>query len=244
MRFREINLLSWYCYMAGVVLLLYTVVAGGDRYGLDFYRAFVHAVCEYERDFRGSGCVYGRIQLHLHGTELHCHDPQDARARTDLDAASAVRVGALCDLDHHDPGHAGGRDHDRSGGDRKAGWASASSILRSAAIRSCFSTLFWFYSHPAVYVMLLPGMGVISEVIACFSRKRDLRVQGSGVFVGIDRGVRVFRLGTPYVHHGRFELLGAGIFAADDAGRGAFGDQGLQLELHAGEGFDHVRPRR
>lgn len=35
-----------------------------------------------------------------------------------------------------------------------------------------FQHLFWFYSHPAVYVMILPGMGVISELIACFSRKR------------------------------------------------------------------------
>jgi cytochrome c oxidase subunit 1 len=35
-----------------------------------------------------------------------------------------------------------------------------------------FQHLFWFYSHPAVYVMILPGMGVISEVVACFCRKR------------------------------------------------------------------------
>jgi cytochrome c oxidase subunit I len=35
-----------------------------------------------------------------------------------------------------------------------------------------FEHLFWFYSHPVVYLMLLPGMGAISEVIACFSRKR------------------------------------------------------------------------
>lgn len=35
-----------------------------------------------------------------------------------------------------------------------------------------FQHLFWFYSHPAVYVMILPGMGVISEVISCFCRKR------------------------------------------------------------------------
>jgi cytochrome c oxidase subunit 1 len=32
--------------------------------------------------------------------------------------------------------------------------------------------LFWFYSHPAVYIMILPSMGVISEIIPCFSRKR------------------------------------------------------------------------
>jgi cytochrome c oxidase subunit 1 len=31
--------------------------------------------------------------------------------------------------------------------------------------------LFWFYSHPAVYIFILPGMGVVSEVISCFSRK-------------------------------------------------------------------------
>ncbi|MEX0803564.1 MAG: cytochrome c oxidase subunit I [Candidatus Binatia bacterium] len=35
-----------------------------------------------------------------------------------------------------------------------------------------FQHLFWFYSHPAVYIMILPAMGVISEVITCFSRKR------------------------------------------------------------------------
>jgi cytochrome c oxidase subunit 1 len=35
-----------------------------------------------------------------------------------------------------------------------------------------FQHLFWFYSHPAVYVMILPAMGVVSEIIPCFARKR------------------------------------------------------------------------
>ena len=35
-----------------------------------------------------------------------------------------------------------------------------------------FQHLFWFYSHPAVYIMILPAMGVISELITTFSRKR------------------------------------------------------------------------
>lgn len=34
-----------------------------------------------------------------------------------------------------------------------------------------FQHMFWFYSHPAVYIMILPGMGVISELIPAFSRK-------------------------------------------------------------------------
>ncbi|MHC4380262.1 MAG: cytochrome c oxidase subunit I [Planctomycetota bacterium] len=34
-----------------------------------------------------------------------------------------------------------------------------------------FQHLFWFYSHPAVYVMILPAMGVMSELFATFSRK-------------------------------------------------------------------------
>ena len=34
-----------------------------------------------------------------------------------------------------------------------------------------FQHMFWFYSHPAVYIMILPGFGVVSEVITAFSRK-------------------------------------------------------------------------
>src|SRR4051812_11251383 len=31
--------------------------------------------------------------------------------------------------------------------------------------------LFWFYSHPAVYIMILPAMGMVSDILACFARK-------------------------------------------------------------------------
>jgi cytochrome c oxidase subunit 1 len=35
-----------------------------------------------------------------------------------------------------------------------------------------FQHLFWFYSHPAVYIMILPALGVMSELVANFSRKK------------------------------------------------------------------------
>src|SRR5450756_637953 len=35
-----------------------------------------------------------------------------------------------------------------------------------------FQHLFWFYSHPAVYIMVLPSMGVVSEIVAAFCRKQ------------------------------------------------------------------------
>src|SRR5207248_916678 len=34
-----------------------------------------------------------------------------------------------------------------------------------------FQHLFWFYSHPAVYIMILPAMGAVSELVTCFARK-------------------------------------------------------------------------
>jgi cytochrome c oxidase subunit 1 len=35
-----------------------------------------------------------------------------------------------------------------------------------------FQHLFWFYSHPAVYIMIVPSLGVVSELVACFSKRR------------------------------------------------------------------------
>ena len=50
-----------------------------------------------------------------------------------------------------------------------------------------YQNVFWFYSHPAVYVMVLPAMGVISEVLPVFSRKPLFGyavVAYSGILIG------------------------------------------------------------
>src|SRR5262252_3107715 len=51
-----------------------------------------------------------------------------------------------------------------------------------------FQHLFWFYSHPAVYIMVLPGMGVISELVSTFSRKS---VFGYGIVAGSSLAIAV-----------------------------------------------------
>src|SRR5918995_4261587 len=60
-----------------------------------------------------------------------------------------------------------------------------------------FQHLFWFYSHPAVYIMVLPAMGVVSEIVPCFSRKR---VFGYGAIAFSSVGIAVLSF-TVWGHH-------------------------------------------
>ena len=52
-----------------------------------------------------------------------------------------------------------------------------------------FQHIFWFYSHPAVYIMILPGMGVVTEVLTCFSRRK---VFGYEAMVFAILGIAIF----------------------------------------------------
>lgn len=61
-----------------------------------------------------------------------------------------------------------------------------------------YQNLFWFYSHPAVYVIFMPFFGVVFEIIATFARNRvfNLKVALWGGIGGI-----VVLSGTVWVHH-------------------------------------------
>jgi cytochrome c oxidase subunit 1 len=77
-----------------------------------------------------------------------------------------------------------------------------------------FQHLFWFYSHPAVYIMILPAMGVISETVCAFSRKnpfsyRAIAFSTLGIaFVGFfSWGHHLFAAGQSIFDSGTFGVL-------------------------------------
>jgi cytochrome c oxidase subunit 1 len=86
-----------------------------------------------------------------------------------------------------------------------------------------FQHFFWFYSHPAVYIMILPGMAVISEVVCAFARKnifgyKAVAYSSLGIaFVGFFTwGHHLFTSGQSAFDAGIFGVLSmfVGIFTA------------------------------
>ena len=63
-----------------------------------------------------------------------------------------------------------------------------------------YQHLFWTYSHPAVYIMILPAMGAISEIIATYSHKMIFGYKFMVVCISCYCFCRVFCMGTSYVH--------------------------------------------
>lgn len=169
--FPRINLLSWYCYVAAAILLLYTVIMGGVDTGWTFttplsthyvntnvisagLAAFVAGFSSIftglnfivtTHRMRAPGLTWFRLPLFVWAMYAAAIIMVLA---TPVVAITIVLVALerLVGIGVFDP---------NLGGDP---------LL--------FQHLFWFYSHPAVYVMLLPSMAVISEIVACFSRKR------------------------------------------------------------------------
>lgn len=169
--FPKLNLLSWYIYVIGALFVLYVVIYGGVDTGWTFYtpysstysnsHVFAAAAGVFIVGFssiltglnfivtihkmRAPGMTWFRLPLFiwsLYATSII------------LVLATPVLAITLCLMAMERFLHIG-IFNPSIGGDP---------LL--------FQHLFWFYSHPAVYIMVLPGMGVINELIAAFSRRR------------------------------------------------------------------------
>jgi cytochrome c oxidase subunit I len=169
--FPRLNLLSWYVYIVGASLVLYAIVTGGVDTGWTFYPpysseyAHTHVIAVALGVFitgfssiltglnfvvtihkmRAPGLTWFRMPLFLwaiYATSMIFILGTPVLAITIF----LLGLERLLHVGIFDPA---------IGGDP---------IL--------FQHLFWFYSHPAVYIMILPAMGVMSELITCFSRKR------------------------------------------------------------------------
>src|ERR1700734_1646903 len=169
--FPRLNLLSWYLFMVGGVFVLYSIIVGGVDTGWTFYTPFsstysnTHVIMMAAGIFiagfgsiltglnfiitiqtmRAPGMTWFRMPLFLwslYSTSVILVLATPVLAIT----LALMAMERIWGIGIFDP---------KLGGDP---------IL--------FQHLFWFYSHPAVYIMILPGMGVISEIIPCFARKR------------------------------------------------------------------------
>ncbi len=169
--FPKLNLLSWYLYVIGALLTLWALVNGGIDTGWTFYPPYSTAYSNTNVIATGLGVFVAGFSSILTGLNfivtIHkMRAPGLTWFRLPLFvwahyATSVIQVlgtpvvavtilmlavERVLHLGFFDPA---------LGGDP---------IL--------FQHLFWFYSHPAVYIMILPAMGVMSELVTCFSRKR------------------------------------------------------------------------
>ncbi|HEU5250977.1 MAG TPA: cytochrome c oxidase subunit I [Thermoanaerobaculia bacterium] len=168
--FPRLNLLSWYIFVVGGLFTLWAVVHGGVDTGWTFYTPYsttysnsyvvVTAIGIFITGFssiltglnfivtvhtmRAPGLTWFRLPLFVWS---HYATSLIMVLGTPVVAVTILMVGVerLFHLGIFDP---------KLGGDP---------IL--------FQHLFWFYSHPAVYIMVLPSMGVVSEIVTTFSRK-------------------------------------------------------------------------
>ncbi len=168
--FPKLNLASWYIYILGGLFTLYALIAGGVDTGWTFYTPFstvssttnviptalgifvtgfssiltgLNFIVTIHR-MRAPGMTWFRMPLFLwsmYATSLIFVLATPVLAIT----LSLVAIERLFHFGFFDPA---------LGGDP---------VL--------FQHLFWFYSHPAVYIMVLPSMGVVSEIVAAFCRK-------------------------------------------------------------------------
>ena len=170
--FPKINLLSWYVFVIGFLFTLAAMVFGGVDTGWTFYTPYSSTASNSNVLLTGIGVfITGfssiltglNFMVTIHRMRAPGHDVVPAcrcscgrctrRAWSRFSATPVIAITRRCMLAL----------------ERALGFGIFDPRLGGDPV--LFQHLFWFYSHPAVYIMILPPMGVISEVIACFSRK-------------------------------------------------------------------------
>ena len=170
MAFPKLNLASWYLFMTGAIMVLWAIIDGGVETGWTFYTP-------YSSTYANSNVILTALGVFINGFSsiftglnvlvtvhtMRC--PGMTWFRLPLFIWSMYATSIIFILGTP---------------------VLAITILMLAAERAfgvgifdpaiggdpiLFQHLFWFYSHPAVYIMILPSMGVISEIIPCFTRK-------------------------------------------------------------------------
>ncbi|HZZ71968.1 MAG TPA: cytochrome c oxidase subunit I [Pirellulales bacterium] len=168
--FPRLNLLSWYIYIVGAVFVLWAILSGGTDTGWTFYTPYSTAKANTNVLPMAFGILIVGFSSILTGLNFlvtihRMRAPGLTWFRLPLFIWSMYATSIIFLL----------------------GTPVLTMVLALLAIERItgigifdpsrqgdpllFQHLFWFYSHPAVYIMILPGMGVVSEIIPCFSRK-------------------------------------------------------------------------
>jgi cytochrome c oxidase subunit I len=168
--FPRVNLLSWYVFNLSGLVVLYALFMGGADTGWTFYTplstayangyVFAAAMAVFINGFssimtalnfvvtihrlRAPGMTWMRLPLFVWGVYSVSVVMLTATPVLAMDTF-LLAVERFIGIGMFDPNH---------GGDP---------LL--------WQHMFWFYSHPAVYIMILPAMGVVSEIIPCYARR-------------------------------------------------------------------------
>ena len=171
MAFPKINLLSWYMYVIGAAITLYCIIVGGVDTGWTFYTPFSTTYSNTYVFGSIVGILFAGFSsiftgLNFIATIHKLRAPGLTWRRMQLFLWSNYATAVIMIL----------------------GTPVVAIVLILVAVERMwhigifnpalggdpvlFQHLFWFYSHPAVYIMVLPAMGVVSELVSTFSRKR------------------------------------------------------------------------